>query len=142
MKKFTQRLTIICLAVLMLAAALAGCGSKKEKNVDGYYVFAPTSVGSGTYALEIHGGTAIMHHSHAGSKTVEGNVEITDEGADLYFEASRELVLQTLSKYNPFHVRISNDGERMYFSSDSENWITDTYEVVSKKEFEEIINGF
>lgn len=137
-KKFV-RFTVICLVVLMLASTLAGCGSKKEKNVDGYYI---CKADNDIFALEIHGDTATLRRDRTGSSTIEGIVEITDEGADIYLEKSSSRKLNEWIEFNPFHLKLSGDGERMYFSSDKDGWITDIYQVVNKKEFEEIIDGF
>lgn len=130
-----SRLTVICLIILMLAATLAGCGSN-SKGVDGYYI-------CGKYALEIHGSTATLHYEPTGkSRVIEATVEKTDEGADLYFGKSSSVFLNDMNDYNPMHVKLSDNGENMYLSSDSEGWSADTYEVVSKEDFEAFIEAF
>ncbi len=132
MKRITNKLAIICLVTLMLAITLTGCGSK---SVDGYYI-------CGKYALEIHGDTATLHYAPAGNSVIEASVEKTDEGADLYFGESHSVLLNDMNDYNPMHVKISDNGEKMYLSSDSSGWSADTYDVVSKSEFDEFVKGF
>lgn len=129
MKRITTRLTAICLVTLMLAAIFAGCSSK---SVDGYYI-------CGKYALKIQGDTATMYYAVAGIQTIEASVEKTDEGADLYFGASSSVFLNEMNDYNPMHVKLSSDGEKMYLSADSSDWSADTYDVITEKEFNEFI---
>ncbi len=132
MKKIVKKLAIICLVTLMLTVTLVGCG---KKSVDGYYIFEK-------YALEIHGDKATLHYSPAGQSVIEATVEKTDEGADLYFGASDHVLLNDMNDYNPMHVKLSADGEKMYLSSDSSGWSADTYDVVSKSEFDKFVKGF
>ncbi len=137
MKKITVKLTVICLMTLMLVAALTGCSSK---GVDGYYV-RTTSSGL-HYALEIHGDTASLYYTPAGQTPIEASVETTEDGADLYFGQSPSTFLNEMNDHNPMHVKLSSDGTKLYLSSDVGNWSTDTYEVVTKNEFEELIAEF
>ena len=44
-----------------------------------------------------------------------------------------------LYDYSPLHVKISDDGTRLYLSSDSNDWSTDTYDKVSKSDYETFI---
>lgn len=134
MKKIISRFVAACLAALMLVATLAGCGSK---GVDGYYIYEKQQ--GQVYALEINGGTAALYYSVAGSTPIEATVDKTDEGADLYFGESPSTFLNEWNDYNPMHVKISDDGKKMYLSSDSSGWSAVTFEVVSKTEFNEAI---
>lgn len=136
MKRNTSKLIVICLMTLMLTAALAGCGSK---GVDGYYIYEKQQ--GQIYALEISGDTAALYYSVAGGHTIEASVDKTDEGADLYFGESPSTFLNEWNDFNPMHVKISDDGKRMYLTSDSSGWSALTFEVVSKKEFDEAIDN-
>ena len=137
MKKFISRFSIICLVTLMFATTLTGCGSK---SVDGHYIFEKQQ--GQVYALEIDGNTATLHYSVARSSTIEATVEKTNEGADLYFGESPSTFLNEWNDFNPMHVKISDDGKKMYLSSDSSGWSAVTFEVVSKAEFNEVIGDF
>ena len=137
MRRIVSRLTVICLMTLMLAAMLASCGSK---GVDGYYIFEKQQ--GQIYALEINGSTAALYYSVAGSTPIEATVDKTDEGADLYFGESPSIFLNEWNDFNPMHVKISDDGKKMYLSSDVSGWSAKTYDVVSKKEFDEFIGSF
>lgn len=136
MKRNTSKLIVICLMTLMLAAALAGCGSK---GVDGYYIYEKQQ--GQIYALEISGDTAALYYSAAGGHTIEASVDKTDEGADLYFGKSPSTFLNEWNDFNPMHVKISDDSKKMYLTSDSSGWSALTFEVVSKKEFDETIDN-
>ena len=137
MKQSTKRFIAICLTLLLLASMLAGCGAK---NVDGYYIFEKQQ--GQIYALEIHGDTAALYYSVAGSTPIEATVEKTDEGADLYFGESPSVFLNEWNDFNPMHVKLSSDGKKMYLSSDVSGWSATTYDVVAKKEFDEFIESF
>lgn len=137
MKRNTSKLIVICLMTLMLSAALAGCGSKK--GVDGYYIYEKQQ--GQIYALEISGDTAALYYSVAGGHTIEASVDKTDEGADLYFGESPSTFLNEWNDFNPMHVKISDDSKKMYLTSDSSGWSALTFEVVSKKEFDEAIGN-
>lgn len=137
MKKIINRFFVVCLVTLMLAMTLAGCGSK---GADGYYIFEKKQ--GQTYALEINGGAAALYYSVAGSTPIEATVDNTDEGADLYFGESPSTFLNEWNDFNPMHVKISDDGKKMYLSSDSSGWSAVTFEVITKKEFDKVIGEF
>lgn len=137
MKKSIGRFFIISLITLMFAAMLAGCGAKK---VDGYYIFEKMQ--GQIYALEINGDTATLHYSVARNSVIEATVEKTDEGADLYFGESPSIFLNEWNDFNPMHVKLSSDGKKMYLSSDVSGWSATAYDVVTKKEFDELIESF
>ena len=134
MKKCISRFVAVYLAALVLAATLSGCGSK---GVDGYYIYEKQQ--GQVYALEISGSTAALYYSVAGGQTIEASVDKTDEGADLYFGKSPSTFLNEWNDFNPMHVKISDDGQKMYLTSDSSGWSAITFEVVSKTEFNEAI---
>lgn len=133
MKKVFAFLMTAVLATVMLS----GCGS--GSSINGYYIFDRS--GGPDYALEISGSKAIIHYAVYGGIELEADVEKTDDGADLYFEASSQVMLQ-LRQYNPLHAKLSDDGERLYLSSDVSGWSTDTYQKVSKQEFEAFIENW
>lgn len=128
---------VIAVVVLVLISSLFGAGGSKK--LDGYYIY--TTSNGRYYALEISGSRAVMHYYKYSADEQEANVEKTDDGADLYFIASDTRYLE-LERYSPLHAKLSNDGKRVYLSSDSNDWITDAYDRVSKKEFEEFMEGW
>lgn len=141
MKRNTSKFIVICL-MMMFAVALVGCGSKGgngSKGVDGYYVYEKQQ--GQLYALEISGDTASLYYSVAGGHTIEASVDKTDEGADLYFGKSPSTFLNEWNDFNPMHVKISDDGKKMYLTSDVSGWSALTFEVVSKKDFDEVIDN-
>ncbi len=132
---------IICstLTIIMLCLALAGCGSSKSVDVDGYYCFESNQSQLKLY-LEIDGSDAVFYSNNFndyGYGTFEkfsGNVESADDGKDIYFQ-------DQMSKYVPLHVKLSENGESLYVSSDNDAWGgTLTFEKTDKKEWKEIVD--
>lgn len=132
MKMSKEKITIIAAAVVLFAILLVVCGGGNK--ADGYYVM---EIGNKNYALEIDGSKVTYLTSNPNySDVTEGTVEKTKEGVDLYFERDGKFLKTNLSDFNPLHVTMSGDGEQLYLSSDSDDWNTDTYRKVSKKEYE------
>ena len=120
---------IVLLSTLVFAFVLSGCG---KKSLDGFYVFDredPSYDYTYQYFLEIDGDTVYYHCNENGSDTwhLKGYSEKTEDGVDIYIDF--------FSKYTPLHAKLSDDGSRLYLSSDNQKWKTDTYTKVSKDEY-------
>lgn len=126
---------IACFVMMLLAVMLIGCGGSEEEKLDGYYTMYSSS--GKAYGLVIDGDTAIYETNRNNYPSyVTGNIESAEEGIDIYFESVSWLYNSEPSDYNPLHAKLSDDGTRLYLSSDSGNWITDTYLKVSKSAYE------
>ena len=139
-KNLTKKIILGCMMVL-LTFTLFGCGSKTKK-VDGYYtmtVDAQVGMGHDHYAIEINGSDVVYHTDRYGSDghSIKGNIEYGDDGtANIYIP---DINLCSYTKFCPLHVELSDDGKRMYLSSDNSDWNTDTYDVVSKADFDDFV---
>lgn len=136
MKKSMMKVITLIMVAVIAAATLCACGGK---SCNGYYTM--TNPSGTKYALCIDGKTAIYLCGRGDAWPVyEGNVEKADEGVDLYFpdQGGRGGYME-LYDYSPLHVKISDDGTRLYLSSDSNDWSTDTYDKVSKSDYETFI---
>lgn len=122
--------------VIMGVLLLSGCGSKNEgKEVDGYWLC--TSAKNGEAAIYI-----IIDDSHAeyytnwddngvhpeNYRNYQGTVEKTEEGADVY--------ISEFAKFSPLHVKKSEDGSKLFMTSDNDNWPTLVFDQTDKETYE------
>lgn len=129
-----KRFLCVLLCVVMMFT-LAACGGKK---VNGYYIGSSSE----DIALEINGDEAVLYVYDSRSSQliyVTAAVEKADDGVDFYFNGDATGGYDQLQKYSPLHFALSESGDRAYMDSDSSGWSTDTFDKVSKKEFEDLL---
>lgn len=116
-------------AIVLLAVVLLG---KKDKYT-GYYTCITN--GRNYYALQIDGDRVIGY----GSGTLpyhEGNISTAENCVYAYFLDA------DWQRYSPLTITLSDNGEKMYFASEDSRWRTDTYDVVSKSEYEAFLQEY
>lgn len=128
---------LVC--IVAIAAVVMMCG-KKKSSIDGYYTWENDS----KYGALIIKGRNVTYQTASNNYYPEyfGAVEKTAGGADLYFDWQGDSYSDyyQMLDYSPLHVKLSEDGKHLYLSSDNSKWLTDIYNRVSKKEYEEYYN--
>lgn len=141
---------IIYISILAcLCLSLGGCG---KKDYAGYYIYDSGDMElSSNIAMEVDkDGTVIYMVSENDASTNvnqiwavshKGTIEPEENAGLVYFTTQCyefhhfEDEDSSLAKYCPAKLTISDDGKRAYFSADSDEWVTDVFEIVSEKEF-------
>ena len=139
--KIMKKITCTILALILFCFTLTGCGSS-SKNVDGYYSYTHIYY---SFYLKIEGSKA-EYYTNSLNKATEsgdfhhqyiGNAEKSDGGKKLYFQ-------DEMSNYSPLNVALSEDGNTLYVSSesDSEHWGgTLSFQKMDKKAWEDVMSN-
>ncbi|MCM1220292.1 MAG: zinc-ribbon domain-containing protein [Lachnospiraceae bacterium] len=104
---------------------------KKDK-YSGYYTCI---VNGNYYAIQIDGDEIIGYSSMKPSYH-NGYISTGENCIYTYFSDAR------WQQYSPFTITLSDNGEKMYFSSEDARWTTDIYDAVSKSEFEDFFQKY
>lgn len=124
---------VVVLVIIIGILSLVGVG--KNRYV-GYYILDTGNGFDSVYALCINkDGTAIYSSNKMNWKCSIGYTEKDENCVALYFNQHYNPEAY-VEKYCPLYVTLSEDGQRMYLSSDNPNWITDTFDVVDKDTYE------
>lgn len=132
LKNKKRSIAVIVLLIIVILGIRA-CGGGAD--YDGYYIMN----GDKHYALCISkDGTAVYSSDRMNWRCSIGYMEELEECAALYFNKHYNPEAY-VEKYCPLYVTLSEDGKRMYLSSDNSNWNTDIFEVVDKKTYEAFV---
>ncbi len=128
-KRIAAGAVIAIAAIALLVIIISG---KKDK-YSGYYICNIN--GQSCYAIQIDGDRVTGY----GTGTLpyhEGSISTTDS------HAYADFTDRDWERYSPFTITLSEDGRKMYFSSDDSRWSTDTYYVVGKSEYESFLQEY
>ena len=137
-----KRLWLLAMVFVLALATFTGCGARKPgiRDYVGYYtLFFEDSY---NIAMEIRkDGTVVYMNERSGSH--RGTIEIEEDVAVIYllkeYDSGREKN-SSYAKYCPLTLKLVNSGKQGMLSSEHDNWITDSFDVVDKETFDYIIN--
>lgn len=127
-KKMILVVGAVIVVILLLCCLFLG----KKDRYEGYYIME----GRPVYALCVNkDGTVTYSSNKMNWACSTGYIEIGEDRAALYFD--RHLNPEAyVERFCPLYMTLSEDGKRMYLSSDNSDWYTDTFDVVDKEEYE------
>lgn len=122
------------LLLIMILFSLAGCGKDKSQNYDGYYV------GYECW-LEISDNKVTAQYVRAGVSYMPdygytGYIEEKDGIAYVYFTDGWDLLGEDPGRHNPLKLTSADGGKIVTLSSDDSSWSTDTFNKVTKEEYD------
>lgn len=127
-----KQLVAGAVAAMAVIALIAVIFSGKKGGYSGYYTCITDR---NYYAIQIDGDRITGY----GSGTLpyhEGYISTAENCAYANF------IDKDWSRYSPFTITLSDNGEKMFFSSENDRWSTDTYDAVSKSEYEAFLQEY
>lgn len=126
-------LIVLAIVLLFIILCFRSCG--KKNSYAGYYIVEKNHA----YALCINkDGTVIYSSDQKNWKCSTGYMEKGKDYAALYFNRHKDPKTD-IENFCPLFVTLSNDGKRMYLSSDNPDWATDTFDVVDKEDYKAFV---
>ncbi len=126
---------LVAMAIVLIFIILCFRSCGKKNSYVGYY----TMEGFYSCALCVNkDGTVTYSSNQMNWRCSTGYMEKEKDYAALYFNKHKNPEAY-IEEYCPLFMTLSDDGKRMYLSSDNPDWATDTYDVVEKEDYDAFV---